>query len=95
MAGKSKAGPREGAGQDPQEPGFDARLERLERIVGELEGGELGLEGAIERYREGVDLLRGCREQLQAYRRQVEELSGLADEALRPYAGDPDAEEVP
>ena len=74
-------------------PGFDERLARLEAIVAELEDGELGLEGAIERYREGVELLRGCREQLAGFRRQVEELSDAAEQALRPYEDDPDAEE--
>jgi len=92
---------RKKAGEAPQAPegtggtGFDARLERLERIVAELEDGELGLEESIARYTEGVALLRGCRDELEGYRRQVEELSGLADEALRPYAGDPDVEAEP
>ena len=75
----------------PEAPSFDARLERLEAIVGELESGELGLEGAIERYRDGVGLLKACREQLDGYRRQVEELSGEAEASLTPFAGDPDA----
>ncbi len=66
---------------------FDARLARLEALVVELEGGQLGLEAAIDRYREGVALLRGCRETLGEFQRQVEE---LAAEGTRPYAGDPD-----
>jgi len=84
--------PSGGSESTPPEPGFDERLERLEEIVGELEGGELGLEGAIQRYREGIELLRRCRLQLAGFRRQVEELSGEAEAALRPYEGDPDAE---
>jgi exodeoxyribonuclease VII small subunit len=75
---------------DPEPTSFDERLERLEAIVSELEGGELGLEGAIARYRDGVGLLKACRAQLDGYRRQVEELSGEAAATLAPYAGDPD-----
>lgn len=79
------------APENPGEESFDARLARLESIVGELEGGDLGLEGALARYRDGVGLLKACRAQLDGYRRQVEELSAEADGALAPFAGDPDA----
>ena len=74
------------------EPGFDARLARLEEIVSGLEGGGLALEPSIERYREGVELLKSCRELLGGYRKQVEELTRDADAGagLTPYAGDPD-----
>jgi len=91
--GRMSAGNERGApsGEDGGQGGFDRRLERLEAIVGELEEGDLGLEGAIERYREGVELLRGCREVLAGYRRQVEELSRGAELVLEPYDGDPDA----
>lgn len=71
---------------------FDARLRRLEEIVRGLEGGELELEPAIERYREGVELLKGCREVLAGYKRQVEELTQETEAALKPYPGDPDLE---
>jgi exodeoxyribonuclease VII small subunit len=79
------------APEQPEPESFDARLARLEAIVGELEAGDLGLEGALERYRDGVGLLKACRAQLDGYRRQVEELSAEADGALVPFAGDPDA----
>ena len=74
-----------------EEPGFDARLARLEALVAELEEGELGLEPAIERYQEGVELLQRCRELLEAHQKRVEELSADAEAALRPFEGDPDA----
>jgi exodeoxyribonuclease VII small subunit len=72
------------------EPGFDARLARLEEIVAALEDGDLELEQAIERYREGVSLLKGCRELLGGFRKQVEELT--RDAETTPFAGDPDVE---
>ncbi|MEX1023564.1 MAG: exodeoxyribonuclease VII small subunit [Planctomycetota bacterium] len=75
----------------PAEPGFDERLARLEAIVGELEAGGLGLEPAIERYQEGVELLKVCHATLRGYRSRVEELSKDAEGALTPFDGDPDA----
>lgn len=76
---------------DPKaEPTFDGRLSRLEEIVSTLEEGDLELEAAIGRYKEGVTLLKGCRDLLASYRAQVEELTGEAQESLRHYDEDPD-----
>jgi len=80
-----------GTGNDGAKEGFDARLRRLEEIVQGLEEGDLDLEPAIERYREGIHLLKGCRDILGTYKRQVEELTQEAESALQPYSGDPDA----
>ena len=73
------------------EPTFDQRLERLESIVAELEQGELSLEPAIDRYQEGIGLLKDCHGLLQRYRKRVEELAQDAEDSLRPFADDPDA----
>lgn len=78
------------ADSEGQEPDFDARLARLEAIVSEMEEGGLGLEGAIGRYEEGVSLLKGCRELLAGYKRQVEELTRGAQASLEAYEDDPD-----
>ena len=72
------------------EPGFDERLARLEEIVQSLEEGQLELEPSIERYREGVALLRSCRSILDGYKKQVEELTSEAESAVAPYPADPD-----
>jgi len=77
------------------ELGFDLRLERLEGIVAELEGGGLDLESAIGRYQEGIEHLKRCHRTLEEHRRRVEELTREAEGALRPYEGDPDASVVP
>ncbi len=77
-------------GAEGPEPTFDERLLRLEELVHEMESGELGLESAIERYKEGVGLLKSCRGVLDGYRRQVEELAEDAEASLQPYEGDPD-----
>jgi farnesyl diphosphate synthase len=46
---------------------FDDKLGRLEKIVVELEQGGLGLEPAIERYQEGIQLLKECHRALERY----------------------------
>jgi len=73
---------------------FDTRMERLETIVGELEGGGLALEPAIERYQEGIELLKQCHGVLSGFKKQVEELTKDAEEALRPFESDPDLDEL-
>lgn len=75
--------------------GFDARLARLEKLVAELEQGGLGLEPAIERYQEGIQLLKECHGALDTYRRRVEELTRDAEAAMRPFEGDPDFADAP
>lgn len=69
---------------------FDQRLGRLEAVVRELEGGGLGLEESIERYQEGIALLKGCHGTLQGFRARVEELGAEAEGVLTPFEGDPD-----
>jgi len=85
MAMQKKSSAKESAAAS-----FDQRLARLEEIVQQMEEGGLGLEDGLERYREGVGLLKGCRELLAGYRRQVEELTRDADASLEPYEEDPD-----
>jgi len=75
-------------------PGFDQRLAELEGIVAELEEGGLGLEPAIERYQRGIELLKGCHATLERYSQRVEELTKDAEGALRPFDGDPDADDA-
>ena len=58
-------------------PSFEQSLERLEEIVHLLEEGDLGLGEAIERYEEGVKLLRQAYELLERAERKIELLSGV------------------
>jgi len=67
---------------------FDERMAELEVIAGHLEGGDLGLEQALEQYRRGVSMLRECQEELKSVREQVQELA--ENGSTEPYAGDPD-----
>ena len=51
---------------------FEKALERLEKIVGELEDPERGLEASLELFEEGVALSRLCRGKLEEIQRRVD-----------------------
>lgn len=85
------AADRAGQAAVPEEPGgghdsegaplleptvpFEAAITELERIVHDLEGGDLGLEAALKRYERGVALVRECAGQLDAAEARVKVLS--------------------
>lgn len=56
---------------------FEESLEALEKIVGELESGKLGLSDALERYENGVKHLKSCQGLLERAERKIELLSGV------------------
>lgn len=58
---------------------YDALVERLEKVVGELEGGQLSLEQSIERFAEGVRLARDASRKLDEAEARVEQLVRSAD----------------
>ena len=39
---------------------FETSLMNLEKIVAELESGQLSLEDSLERYKNGIDLIKHC-----------------------------------
>jgi len=59
------------------QPSFEDALKRLEEIIHSLEEGNVGLSEALERYEEGVKLLRQSYELLQRAERRIELLSGV------------------
>ena len=71
---------------------FESSLEELERIVRELEQGELTLEKSLELFEHGVKLSRECQERLSQAERRIEILmrdnQGRAN--VRPF--DPESE---
>ena len=81
----------------PQEPApepYDQVVERLEKLVSELEGGKLSLEQSLETFAEGVRLARDAGKKLDQAERRVEELLRVDDGtvAVRPMGpGDEDA----
>ena len=80
---------KSGEAANGKEPGFDENLAALEAIVEQLDQQTLGLEPALEKYREGVALVKKCQTILSSFQRQVEELSA-EDGGTRPYPNDPD-----
>ena len=64
-------------GDSASQLSFEDALKRLEQIVHCLEEGEVGLEESLERYEEGVKLLRQSYDLLQRAERRIELLSGL------------------
>ncbi len=54
------------------EQSFESALERLERIVDEIEGDRLPLEQLLERYGEGTELLKACQEKLEVAEKKIE-----------------------
>jgi exodeoxyribonuclease VII small subunit len=59
---------------------FEDALKRLEEIVHRLEEGDVGLTESLERYEEGVKLLRQSYDLLQRAERKIEILSGVDSE---------------
>ena len=56
---------------------FEHCLAELERIVRDLEGGELGLEDSLARYETGVRLLKQCYARLQQAEQRILLLAGI------------------
>lgn len=54
---------------------FETSLEELERIVREIERGDLPLEKSLELFEQGVKLSRACQERLSEAERRIEILT--------------------
>lgn len=54
---------------------FEEALKKLEKIVQDLERGELTLDEALKKYQEGVELSRLCSQRLDQAKKKVELLS--------------------
>ena len=51
---------------------FEEALKKLEKIVSDLESGELPLDDSLRKYEEGVKLAQFCSKKLESARRKVE-----------------------
>ena len=71
----------------PADP-FEASLDELEKVVKELESGDLSLERSLELFERGVSLSETCRKQLEEAETRVEMLirkeGKIAAEPFRP-----------
>ena len=64
--------PRSPAPKDP--PSYEQALAELDRLVQQMEGGQLPLDQLLDGYRRGADLLAFCRGRLEAVEEQVKVL---------------------
>lgn len=66
------------------EKSFESSLEELERIVQQLEGGDLPLDRSLELFEHGVRLSRECQKRLDEAERKIEILLKGSDGAYVP-----------
>ncbi|MCL2304571.1 MAG: exodeoxyribonuclease VII small subunit [Planctomycetaceae bacterium] len=59
---------------------FEESLLQLEKIVRTLDDGKTSLDEALEKYEEGIRLLRHCTELLDGAKRRIEILRGVSEE---------------
>jgi exodeoxyribonuclease VII small subunit len=74
---------------------FEKALGRLEKIVEELESGNIALEEALKKYEEGVKLVRACQEKLSQAEKKIEILTRSLNGSLQkePFALEGDEKE--
>lgn len=53
---------------------FEKSLQHLEKIVSQMESGELGLEESLEQFEKGIKLARNCQDKLANAELRVEQL---------------------
>ncbi len=71
-----------------KERSFEEALAELERIVHDLEDGELGLDESLARYEQGIALVRQCQGQLGQAEQRILLLTGLESDGqavLQPF----------
>jgi exodeoxyribonuclease VII small subunit len=76
-------------------PKFEEHLTRLEKIVEELEAGDLTLDDSLARYEEGVKALKRCYEILRDAEKRVEILLKSDDGELKTAPFEPEEEGEP
>jgi exodeoxyribonuclease VII small subunit len=55
---------------------YEAALQELEQLVSRLESGDMPLEQLLTQYQRGAELLKFCRDRLEAVENQVKVLDG-------------------
>lgn len=59
---------------DKKEQNFEKALEQLEKLVEEMEGGELGLDEMMKHFEKGSELVTFCRGKLGEVEKKIEQL---------------------
>ena len=69
-----------------QPPAFEASLSELEKLVDNMESGDLPLEEALKSFERGVELTRQCQQQLKEAEQKVQILTEKSlDAELEPF----------
>ncbi len=56
-------------------PDFENSLKELEKIVRELESGEVSLDDSLKKFEKGIELYKQCRQTLQSAEKRIKILS--------------------
>lgn len=67
---------------------FEEALKKLEKIVGDLEDGNISLDESLEKYEEGIRLSKMCAKKLEVARKKVEILLKSEDGSVELKAFD-------
>lgn len=71
---------------------FEDALTELERVLAEIEKGEVGLEESLAKYERGNFLIQYCRAVLNTAEKQIEQLNQAPDVSPQPVADDAEEE---
>jgi len=71
--------------------GFESAMSEIEKIVADMEGGELSLEDSLTAYKRGAELLSFCRDKLEDAQQQV---SVLEDGVLKDFSANEELGQV-
>jgi exodeoxyribonuclease VII small subunit len=71
---------------------FEEALKKLEKIVDDLEKGDLSLDEALKKYQEGIELSRICSGRLEAAKKKIETLvkNKKGEFELKPFEAEED-----
>jgi exodeoxyribonuclease VII small subunit len=67
------------------DPSFESALEELEALVAKVESGQLPLDDLLAGYQRGAQLLKICRDKLQAVEQQIKVLDTKVDSEAKPW----------
>ena len=75
---------------------FEQAIQRLEKIVADMEGAELPLEDVLKKYEEGSRLVRFCNLKLEEAEKKIELLTKKADGSvsLKPFQSESESEDA-
>ena len=71
---------------------FEQAIQKLEKIVADMEAAELPLEDVLKKYEEGTRLVRFCAQKLDEAEKKIELLTRKADGSVetKPFEPEPD-----